>query len=186
MARLAGYGVVLVPYWPYTFARSGAAPDAVLVTHWREDGPATALVDPADPRSTPGVVDVGPGPDHPFWAIETSNINVAWPSGFSVESTVAPYCLVGEHDSSISVQGPVHVADPDMLIAQGQTVVDRRTMRGDVRVIEVAYEHEGEKWWQGLYLLPRKEGRVLVFTAQSREPGIAAARDGLEWMLALD
>jgi hypothetical protein len=59
-------------------------------------------------------------------------------------------------------------------------------MRGDVRVIEVAYEHEGEKWWQGLYLLPRKEGRVLVFTAQSREPGIAAARDGLEWMLALD
>ena len=186
MARLAGYGVVLVPYWPYTFARSGAAPDAVQVTNWREDGPATALVDPADAHSTPGVVDVGPGPDHPFWVIETSAFDVAWPSGFSVESTAAPYCLVGEHESSISVQGPVQVADPDMLIASGQTVTARRTMRGDVQVVEVAYEHEGEQWWQGMYLLPRKGGRVLVFTAQSRELGIASARHGLEWMLALD
>jgi hypothetical protein len=186
MARLAGYGVVLVPYWPYTFARSDAAPDAVLVTNWREDGPATALVDPADPHSAPGIVDVGPGPDHPFWAIETSNFDVAWPYHFDIESTMPPYCLVGEHDASISVQGPVHITDPDVLIAAGQTVVARRTMRGDVRVIEVAYEHDGEQWWQGLYLLPRKGGRVLVFTAQSREPGIVAARQGLEWMLALD
>ncbi|KUL28021.1 hypothetical protein ADL15_32985 [Actinoplanes awajinensis subsp. mycoplanecinus] len=136
MARLAGYGVVLVPYGQYTFARSDAAPHAVLVTNWREDGPATALVDPADPQSAPGIVDVAPG--------------------------------------------------PDVLIGVGQTVTDRRTMGDGVQVIEVTYQHEGDPWWQAHYLLPRQKGRVLVFTAQSREPGIAATREGLEWMLALD
>ncbi|GAA2686974.1 hypothetical protein Apa02nite_037200 [Actinoplanes palleronii] len=186
MARLAGYGVVLVPYGQYTFARSDAAPHAVLVTNWREDGPATALVDPADPQSAPGIVDVAPGPDQPFWSIQTGVFEVAWPSGFTVESTFVPYGLAGKHDSSISVQGPARVPDPDVLIGVGQTVTDRRTMGDGVQVIEVTYEHEGDPWWQAHYLLPRQEGRVLVFTAQSREPGIAAAREGLEWMLALD
>jgi hypothetical protein len=186
MARLAGYGVVLVPYWPYTFARSDAAPGAVLVTNWREEGPATALVDPAEPQSVPGIVDVSPGPDQPFWAIETSYFDVAWPFRFDIESTMPPYCLVGENEASISTQGSASALDPETLIAAGQTVVDRRTMRGDVQVIEVTYEHEGEQWWQGHYLLPRKGGRVLIFTGQSREPDIATTRQGLEWMLALD
>ena len=35
----------------------------------------------------------------------------------------------------------------------------------------------------GVYLYPRKDGRVLVFAAQSRQPGIAAGRHGAEWML---
>ncbi|MET8348544.1 MULTISPECIES: hypothetical protein [unclassified Micromonospora] len=47
------------------------------------------------------------------------------------------------------------------------------------------WEHEGEPWRQAVYLYPRKGGRVLVITAQSREPGIAAARYGVESMLAL-
>ncbi|RAK42201.1 hypothetical protein B0I29_10222 [Actinoplanes lutulentus] len=174
-----------MPYWPYTFELPDAESEVVLVTNWRADGPATALVDPSDAQSVPGVVDVEPGPDHPFWVIETSGFDAVWPRGFSVESSVAPYCLVGEHDSSISVQGPAHVADPDELIAPGQTVVDRRTMGEGVRVLELAYEHDGEPWWQGLYLLPRKGGRVLVFTAQSREPGVTAARHGVEWMMGL-
>ncbi|BEL10450.1 hypothetical protein Q0Z83_086410 [Actinoplanes sichuanensis] len=84
------------------------------------------------------------------------------------------------------MQGSAHAVDPETLIAAGQTVVERRTMRNDVQVIELAYEHEGEQWWQGHYLLPRQGGRMLVFTAQSREPGIDTARQGLEWMLALD
>ncbi|MBV1851782.1 hypothetical protein [Catellatospora tritici] len=73
-----------------------------------------------------------------------------------------------------------------MLIAPGQTVVARRKMGPDAQVLELAYEHEGETWWQGVYLYPRKGGRVLVCTAQSREPGIAAARHGVEWMLGLN
>jgi hypothetical protein len=184
-ARLTGHGLALVPHWPYTFERLDAGSDAVEVTHWRDDGPARAIVDPADAHAVPGIVDVVPGPDHPFWVIETSNFDVAWPSGFSIESTADPYCLAGEGETSITVQGPVHVADPDKLVGAGQTVIDRREMGQGVRVLELAYEHEGESWWQGIYLYPRKNDRVLIFTAQSREPGIAATRHGLEWMLSL-
>jgi hypothetical protein len=103
----------------------------------------------------------------------------------SVESTVDPYCLVGEHDASISVHGLAHIADSDAMIATGQTVVARRTLGPGVQVLELAYEHEGELWWQGVYLYPREDGRLLVFTAQSREPGTAAARQAVEWMLGL-
>jgi hypothetical protein len=184
-ARLAGHGLVLVPYWPYTFERPDAASDAVVVTNWRADGPAKALVDPSDAHTTAGIVDVEPGPDHPFWVIETGGFDAVWPPGFSVESTVDPYCLVGEHDASITVRGPARIADPDVLIAAGQTVVARRKTGPDVQVLELAYEHEGETWWQGIYLYPRKGGRVLVFTAQSREPGVSTARHGVEWMLGL-
>ncbi|MER7283858.1 hypothetical protein ABT369_56545 [Dactylosporangium sp. NPDC000244] len=184
-ARLAGHGLVLMPHWPYTFERPDADSDVVVVTHWRQDGPARAVVDLSDARSVPGIVDVEPGPDHPYWVIETTGFKVVWPDGFSVESTMDPYCLTGEHDASISVQGPAHIADPDVMIGEGQTVVARRTMGRGVQVLELAYEHEGEPWWQGVYLYPRKDGRVLVFTAQSREPGVAAARHGVEWMLGL-
>ncbi|MEU4215179.1 hypothetical protein [Actinoplanes sp. NPDC026623] len=127
-ARLTGHGLALVPHWPYTFERLDAGSDAVAVTRWRDDGPARAIV-------VPGIVDVGPGPDHPFWVIETSNFDVAWPSGFSIESTADPYCLAGEGETSITVQGPVHVADPDKLVGAGQTVIDRREMGQGVRIL---------------------------------------------------
>jgi hypothetical protein len=45
---------------------------------------------------------VSPSPDHPFWVIETSYFDAAWPSHFDIESTMPPYCLVGENDASIS------------------------------------------------------------------------------------
>jgi hypothetical protein len=186
-ARLTGHGLVLVPQWPYSFERPDPTSDAVMVTNWRTEDPATALIDPAaDPRSVPGVVDVEPGPDHPFWVIETSGFDAVWPAGFSIESSVPPYCLVGDHESSISVQGPVVVADPETLVARNQRVIARRTMGDGVRVLEVTYEHEGEQWWQGLYLYPRQGGRVLVLAAQCLEPGIATTRHGVEWMLGLN
>jgi len=183
-ARLAGHGLVLVPYWPYTFERPDVASDAVMVTHWRPEGPARTLVDPLAAHSVPGIVDVEPGPEQPYWVIETGSFKAAWPHGFSVTSDLEPYCLVGENDASIYVQGPGHIADPEALIAAGQTVAGRRTIQ-DVQVLDLAYEHEGEPWWQSVYFYPRDDGRVLVFTAQSREPGIAAARYGVEWMLGL-
>ena len=185
-ARLAGHGLVLLPYWPYTFDRPDPESDAVLVTNWREDGPSRALVDPSDAHGIPGVVDVEPGPDHPFWVIETGVFDAVWPPGFAIESTVDPYCMVGEHDASISVQGPAHVADPDTLVGPGQQVVARRTLGDGVQVLELTYGHDGAQWWQGLYLCPRKDGQVLVFAAQAREPGVTAARRGVEWMLGLD
>ncbi|GAA4473428.1 hypothetical protein [Phytohabitans houttuyneae] len=112
LARLAGYGLALVPYWPYTFERPDAASDVVVVTNWRPDGPARAFVEPSDAHTMPGTVDVEPGPGHPYWVIETTGFKAVWPLG-------------------------------------------------------------------------SRDGRALVFTAQSREPGAAAARRGLGWMLGL-
>src|SRR5688572_20119132 len=184
-ARLAGHGLVLLPYWPYTFERHGDGSDAVAVTHLRPECRVRAVVDPLAAHSVPGVVDVEPGPDHPYWVIETSHFNAAWPAGFSITSDFEPFCLIGEHGTSIHVQGPAYVADPDALIASDQTVVARRAMDQGVQVLELAYEYEGEPWWKGVYFLPRADGRVLAFSAQSREPGIAAARNTVEWMLGL-
>lgn len=167
-ARVAGHGLVLVPHWPYTLGRPEAGSDGVMVTHWRPDGPAKALVDPSDAHTVPGIVDVEPGPDHPYWVIETTGFKAVWPVGFSVASAVDPYCLVGEHDTSISMQGPTHIVDPDVMVAAGQTVVVRRVM-DQVQVLELAYEHEGEPWWQGVYLYPRKDvvARLLSQTPES-------------------
>ncbi|WP_426512624.1 hypothetical protein ACPPVO_19500 [Dactylosporangium sp. McL0621] len=69
LARPAGHGVVLLGYWPYTYARHPSAPDAVEVASRRPGGPATAVVDPARPHGADGIVDVEPGPDHPSWVI---------------------------------------------------------------------------------------------------------------------
>jgi hypothetical protein len=90
LARLAGHGLVLVPHWPYTFERPDAESDAVVVTNWRPDGAARALVDPSDAHTVPGIVDVEPGPEHAYWVIETTGFKAVWPPGFSVESTVDP------------------------------------------------------------------------------------------------
>ncbi|MER7005494.1 hypothetical protein ABT297_20950 [Dactylosporangium sp. NPDC000555] len=55
-----------MPHWPYTVERPDAGSDAVVVTRWRADGPAKALVDPSAAHTVPGIVDVEPGPDHPY------------------------------------------------------------------------------------------------------------------------
>jgi hypothetical protein len=149
-ARLTGHGLALVPCWPYTFERPDAESEAVVVTNWREDGPAKALVDPSDAHTLPGIVDVGPGPDHPFWVIETTTFKAAWPAGFRVESTLDPFHLVGEHDASIYVQGPAQLAGPDAMVGPGQTVVARRTVGGQrVQAIELA-ARSGVEWMMGL------------------------------------
>jgi hypothetical protein len=192
LARLAGHGVALLGYWPYTFARHPGAPEAVEVTHWRPGGPATAVVDPARPQGADGIVDVGPGPDHPYWVIETTAFKAVWPDGFDVDSGSdpadrTPFYLNGPDDATIYVSGPATIEDPRAaLVATYQTVEADRTLAGGVRVLDLTYEHEGETWWQGRYVRPHGSGgRVLVFTAQARAAGRAPARHGLEWMLGL-
>jgi hypothetical protein len=188
LARLAGHGVVLLGYWPYTYARHPSAPDAVEVTNWRPGGPATAVVDPARPQGADGIVDVEPGPDHPYWVIETTAFKAVWPEGFTIDSgDGAPFYLNGPDGGTIYVSGPAAVEDPrTALVAPYQAVEADRTLAGGVRVLDLTYEHEGETWWQGRYLRPHgTQGRVLVFTAQSRAAGRGPTRHGLEWMLGL-
>jgi hypothetical protein len=188
-ARLAGHGVVVLPHWPYTFDRAPASAAAVTVTHWREDGPHEATVDPAVPASAPGIADVSPGPDNPYWTIETTGFTVPWPSGFSLESGSNPadrtaFYLCGPHDECIFFQGPAEIADPLSMAAPGQEILSRRIL-GGVHALDLGYDHEGASWRQSVYLYPRAAGKVLVCTAQAPEPYITPTREALEWMLGL-
>ncbi|MEV0128696.1 hypothetical protein AB0H83_09530 [Dactylosporangium sp. NPDC050688] len=183
LARLAGYGLVLTPHWPFGFERDLTAPGAVLVTHGRQQ----ALVDPATPTSHPGVVDIADGPTHPYWLIETSQFAMAWPAGYALESPSdphdgTPFYLHGPDEQLIFPQGPAVVAGPDALVAPGQTVLQRGSTAG-AEVVEVGYQHEGEPWWQAHFLLPHGEHHTLVLTAQSRYADAAGTRAAAQSML---
>ena len=48
-ARLTGFGMTLIPIWPYTFDRVAHRPDNVRVTRWEGETAHTAVVTgPAD------------------------------------------------------------------------------------------------------------------------------------------
>jgi hypothetical protein len=189
-ARLFGYGLILVPMWPYRFDRSAAAPSAVTVTHWDGGvqrvatvrGPAHDLVvELSEAGSVDQVVDVLPGPEQDSWRIETSLYSVAWPEGFSVESPgqdsgPSKFDLHGPDGALIYVQGPFardRLPPAEQLAAAGQEIVKERRER-DVDVVELAYEHDGEDWRQGYWFVPFSDGQSLVVTAQA-PAGRAAA-----------
>ncbi|GAA0933986.1 hypothetical protein GCM10009557_95180 [Virgisporangium ochraceum] len=150
-ARLAGYGMAVVPHWPYTVERDGGGSDAVRVTRWSATGPEHAVV----------TTDRAP--------------DVRWPVGFRLESGNDPgdrtlFYLLGGADEAIFPQGPVprvRLAAPDALAAPGQTVVDRRVDGDGVGVTELGYEHGGEPWWQAHWTVAWDEHRFLVVTAQA-------------------
>jgi hypothetical protein len=167
--------MVLVPYWPYRFERHDNS-DAVQVTHWTGDGPRQAVIQPGSPIEAAGdVVDVGNGPDHRHWLIETSGFRIRWPAGFALESPQDPadnmlFYLHGPGEATIFPQGPFapeRLADPDALVGPGQTVVDRQTGDDGTRIIELAYGHDGTPWWQGHWAVRRGTARVLLITAQA-------------------
>ncbi|WP_238011195.1 hypothetical protein KZZ52_22130 [Dactylosporangium sp. AC04546] len=176
-ARLAGYGLVLMPHWPYTFERHPVSEGGVQVTRWTDDTPSRALVVPSEPETatTSHAVDVEPGPDHPAWLVETSRFGLWWPAGFTVDSPQdrsdrTPFYLHGPEGALIFPQGPVPavaLADPDVLVAEGQTVADRRTDSDGTTVVELTYDHEGAAWWQTHVALRYGEDRILLLTGQS-------------------
>lgn len=169
-ARLAGHGRVLMPHWPYKFERHPTEPETVRVVRGTADGPVWLVVRPGDPIEPHDAVDVEPGPEHAYWEIQTSVLSLRWPGGFTVESPrdeddTTPFLLHGPGEALIHPQGPVpkeRVADLDSLVAPDQTVLSR----GD-GFIELTYEHDGDQWWQAYRLLPYREDRILVLTAQS-------------------
>jgi hypothetical protein len=45
-ARPTGFGMTLLPHWPYSFDREPPGTDTVRVTSWTTSGPLRALVQP--------------------------------------------------------------------------------------------------------------------------------------------
>lgn len=178
LARLAGHGVVLVPHWPYRFARHPGGSDAVEVVRWRPDASHKVVIRPGRGDDGGEVVDIDDGPGHAHWLIETSGFRMRWPDGVTLESPrdpadSTPFYLFGPGETTIYVQGPVaaeRVAGPDALVAPGQTVIERND------AVELSYEHDGRTWWQGHWVVPFDGERVLVLTAQALSPHRAQAR----------
>lgn len=182
-ARLTGFGLTLVPLWPYSFGRSAHVPDTVIVTHWAGEtaqtatvtataqGPAVALT---GAEAVEQVVDVLVGPDRRVWRIETSPYSVEWPEGFEIGSPPAgdessPFHLWGPDGSLIYPQGPLNrdrIPPLTELAAPGQTILGRRSAPG-VEVVDLVYRHEGSDWCQSHHLVHLGDERVLVITAQS-------------------
>jgi hypothetical protein len=170
LARLAGYGMVLTPHWPYRFERHPSEPGTVRAVHGTDDGPLWQVVRPGEPVEPHEAVDVTDGPEHAYWEIQTSVLNLRWPEGYFVQSPLAaadrtPFYLHGPGEATIFPQGPVprdRYADPAALVAPGQSLLHA----GD-GTVELGYDHDGEPWWQAHRLLPYGEDRTLMITAQS-------------------
>lgn len=181
LVRMSGYGLRLVPYWPYRFARTGTDPSSVSVACWAAPGVKEVVVSGTGQRagSVDGVVDVekGPGGD---WRIETTVFTCAWPEGFTVESPTDPgdatrFYLFGPGDEMIFPQGPApagHIPDAAGWAAPGQTVTAAYAVDPGIHVVELAYEHDGVPWWQSHWLMTWNAERTLVVTAQA--PATAA------------
>jgi hypothetical protein len=182
-ARLTGFGLTLVPIWPYDFKRAAHAPDAVTVTHWAGETAQTATVTATAEApaitltgvdAVEQVVDVFEGPDERVWRIETSPYSVEWPEGFEIGSppegdNSSPFHLWGPDRSLIYPQGPLNrdrIPALTELAGPGQTILDQQS-GSCFDTVDLAYRHEGVDWRQSHHLVPFGESRVLIVTAQS-------------------
>lgn len=198
--RLAGHGVAALPRAPFTLERHGGrGGDAVVVTHRPAAGLPLRLVlvpDAAGCRVEPGaglaaaglVAEVGPGPDAASWRIEAAGISMAWPEGFSVQSSPAPdrppgFDLVAPGGLLLFAQGPLPGgASPSglQLTGPGQRL-DREGRDGDLSWVELSFHQELVPWraWHGVVPLG---GLRLLVTLQAPEAsvGTPAWRGALE------
>lgn len=181
-ARLTGFGLTLVPIWPYNFKRSPHTPDSVTVTHWAGETAQTATVTgtgdvPAvvvtGVETADQVVDVLHGPDERVWRIETSPYSVKWPEGFEIESPPegddSPFHLWGPDRSLIYPQGPLNrdrIPPLTELAGPGQTILAQQRLPA-FDAVDLAYQHEGADWRQSHHLVPFSDDRVLIITAQA-------------------
>lgn len=197
-ARLTGFGMTLIPIWPYTFERPEQAPGTVSVTRWEGHtahtvvitGPAEApAIRLTNAQSADEVVEVLAGPAEHVWRIETSPFSVEWPEGFAIDSPPAgddstPFLLFGPDGSVIYLQGPRgHDRIPPLtqLIAPGQTLVDHRSEPA-FEVVELAYQHDGTAWRQIHHLVALTDTHGLVITAQSPATHTTQVRQAAELM----
>lgn len=188
LARLSGYGMALIPHWPYVFERERDGSDAVRVTHWAPAGAVHAVIEPGRPAEGSDAVDAVEGVGAPYWVIETSVFHLRWPAGFTLESPSdaddgTPFYLHGPGHAVIFPQGPVskeRLADPNALIAPDQTVLQRRAGGNGASVVELSYQHDGEAWWQAHWTVPYDAEQVVVITAQSLLAASTQVREAAE------
>ncbi len=184
-ARIVGFGLTVVPVWPYRIELVPSDPGALQVIHFDEGKRRTVVV--RGGRDKP-VADLGEGvdqldevaqvlrgPDAREWRIETPMYSVSWPELFAVEPPAddggSIFDLHGPEGALIWLRGPFDRADlpaVEDLAAPGQTLTGAASQDG-VEAVELAYEHEGAAWNQRHYLVLFSGTRILAVTAQAPE-----------------
>jgi hypothetical protein len=189
-ARVTGFGLTLIPMWPYRFHRDG---EIVTVTHWTEAGERTVTVTPATAEPVGAaqgpveeVLDVRAGPQTDSWRIETSRYSVAWPSDFDIDSPAAdapstPFDLFGPDEALIYLAGPYpkeRIRPFPEYAAKGQTIVAHvREPRYDL--LRLDYLHDGAQWRQSYHFVDLSAA-VLVVKTQSLAKGAEFAEHAAE------
>jgi hypothetical protein len=190
LARLNGYGIQLVPHWPYRFEHvADVRPETVAVVRLTPEGEVRAVIDARRPTTVDCVVDVTREPSPDGWRVETSLYSIPWPEGFHVASPTDPddhinFYLEGVDGSAIFPQGPTRTERLPTGVgwaADGQRIINETTT-DDAYVIELEYEHEGRPWWQSHWLVPWGAQRTLVFSAQCPAGHTEATRLAAEYL----
>lgn len=192
LARLQGFGAIVLPDVPYRIERVADAPETTLrIT----SGETTEIVDVRDAVRgdvKTGVANVTGGDERGEWRIETSVFACAWPRHFALSSDpdeISPFLLFGPNDAMIWVAGPVDraKATPIEKLATEDQTIRAVAEAGDNARIDVDYEHDDETWWQRRYVLAWGDAHVLVVTAQARaadEEPVRLAVDAVEASIA--
>jgi len=198
--RLVGHGVAVVPRPPFTLERHGGrGGDAAVVTHRPAAGLPLRLV--LVPRAAgcgvePGagvaaagqVAEVAAGPSQAAWRVEAAGLSMAWPEGFSVQSSPAPdqppgFDLVAPGGVLLFAQGPLPAGSSPsevQLTGPGQRV-DRQGRDGDLSWVELAFHQELMPWRARHCVALLGEARLLV-TIQAPEASV----DTPAWQAALE
>jgi hypothetical protein len=170
LARLQGFGVIVLPKAPYRIARSLEGPETELrIIH----GDGSEVVDVTEGEHATELADISPGDARERWRIETTVATCAWPPGFDLSSDpdgLSPFLLLGPGDAMVWLSGPVprEKAQPiEKLATPDQKVRAVAEAEGRER-IDVDYEVEGEAWWQRRYVIPWGEAKALVISGQAR------------------
>jgi hypothetical protein len=64
-------------------------------------------------------------------------------------------------------------------VGAGQTLIDTWRL-GDIKVVELDYEHEAERWWQSHWRIPYGGQGILILTAQAPTREVTATRAAAE------
>ena len=192
LARLQGFGVIVLPKAPYRIERIEGEPDTRLRIFHGEQSGVVDVREVVRGEERTELADISEGDPRQSWRIETGVVTHDWPHGFALSSDpdeLSPYVLFGPDDAMIWIAGPVDRARTtpiEKLVAEEQTV-RAVAQAGDNERLDVDYVIDDEPWWQRRYVLAWGEGRALVLTAQARaatEETAAEAVDAIERSIA--
>ena len=192
LARLQGFGAIVLPKAPYRIERVDDEADTRLRIFHGERSAVVDVLAVLRGEATTELFDVSEGDPRQSWRIETSVVTHEWPVGFALSSDpdeLSPFVLFGPDDSMIWIAGPIDAkkATPiEKLVDEGQTV-RAVAQAGDSERIDVDYVIDDEAWWQRRYVLAWGEGKALVLSAQARaatEALASAALDAIERSIA--